>query len=406
MPILDIQRRLTQLGVIRLGRQVPTGKTNRRGEPTFRPEKLDRFRITSADESLIASVAAKYGGTPAPWRGPSGPEWEVITDAKSLPVLVPPQKIDPNYELWGNGFRARLCDGETERQRNAGCLCIRGEDGHVHDFVFGGLCDCGVKRECKPTTRLSLMLAEIPGLGVWKLESHGRNAAAELPMTSDALEASPGPVPATLIVQFVEKKILLNAGKQTEKIEPRSFYVPRLVFDFVTPEQAFSGQIGAAAKAALSSAAGQHAIASAPTPPSGPTVDQLVALVKGAERREQLAALWEDAKRTVAEGDPDLPRLKAAFAAAGERLNPPDQPSPAAAQPPASEVVDAELVDDSGLDANTVWMQIVGEAGKRQWSSSDAERSFTEWMQLDSKAASASQLQTYLTALKNGQVGQ
>lgn len=407
MPILDIQRRLTQLGVIRLGRQVPTGKTNRRGEPTFRPEKLDRFRITSPDQDKIAEIAARYGGTPAQWRGPSGPEWEVITDAKSLPVLVPPQKIDPNYELWGNGFRARLCDGATERQRNAGCLCIRGEDGHVHEFLFGGLCECGEKRECKPTTRLSLMLAELRGLGVWKLESHGRNAAAELPMTSDALEAAPGPVPATLVVQFVEKKILLNAGKPTEKVEPRSFYVPRLVFDFVTPEQAFSGQIGAAAKAALAGGATQHAIGSAPATPTGPTVDQLIALVKEADNREQLAALWEDAKRVAVDGDPDTARLKAAFEAAGERLKRPAEastPQAAVPQPPVDEVVDAELVEDGGLDADTLVMQILGETGKRQWSKSDVDRSFRDWMQTDMAEATVGQLQTYLAALKKGQV--
>jgi Recombination directionality factor-like len=402
MPILDIQKRLTQLGVIRLGRQVPTGKTNRRGEPTFRPEKLDRFRITSPDQAKIAEIAARYGGTPAQWRGPSGQEWEVITDAKSLPVLVPPQKIDPNYELWGNGFRARLCDGGTERQRNAGCLCIQGEEGHIHDFVFGGQCECGEKRECKPTTRLSLMLAAVPGLGVWKLESHGRNAAAELPMTSDALEAAPGPVPATLIVQFVEKKILANAGKNTEKIEPRSFFVPRLVFDFVTPEQAFSGQIGAAAKAALSGRPAQPAIASAP---SGPTVDQLIALVKLAKNRQQLAELWEDAKKVAIDGDPDTERLKIAFADAGARLNPPaEKPAAPVEQPPVDVVVDAEVVDENGPDADTVWMLIVGEAGKRQWSTPDVEQRYRDWMKQDPREASAGQLQTFLTALKNDQV--
>lgn len=404
MPILDIQRRLTQLGVIRLGRQVPTGKTSQRtGKPTFRPEKLDRFRLTSPDQTLIAAVAGLYGGTPAQWQGPSGPEWEVVTGAKALPVLVPPQKIDPNYELWGNGFRERLCDGATERQRGCDCLCLRGSNGHVHEFQFGGLCECGESRACKPTTRLSLMLAEIPGLGVWKLESHGRNAAAELPMTSDALENSPRPVPATLVIQAVEKKVMLNAGKPNEEVKPRSFFVPRLVFDFVTPQQAFSGQIAAVAQAALSGAA-RPAIGSAPA--ESPT-DKLIALVKLAKNREQLSALWVDAREQVPDGDPDLDRLKAAFSAAGERFKPPpaaqQEKSAPVSQAPVDQVVDAELVED-GPDADTVWMQILGEAGKRQWSTADVEQQFRGFLGLEPNAASGGQMQTFLTAMKNGQV--
>lgn len=394
MPILDIQRRLTQLGVIRLGRQVPTGKTNARGEPTFRPEKLDRFRITAPDENLVTAVADKYGGTPAAWRGPSGPEWEVITDAKAMPVLVPPQRIDPNYEQWGKGFRARLCDGETERLRGAACLCVQGPDGHAHDFVFGGLCECGVKRECKPTTRLSLMLAEIPGLGVWKLESHGRNAAAELPMTSDALETAPGPVPATLVVHFVEKKILLNAGKPNEKIEPRSFYVPRLVFDFVTPQQAFSGQLGSAARAALTGVAEERqAIGATPASAPQPSVSEQVdfyQLARDARDPETVRALWKQANQAGALDEPLAGFLKGRVA----NLTVPDEP--------VGDVVDAEMEPDR----DATWFAIVGEADKHGYDQPGIEAKYRERMGHDpiDDAATGWKLTEFLTALKSGDV--
>lgn len=407
MPILDIQKRLTQLGVIRLGRQVPTGRTNRNGDPTFRPEKLDRFRITSPDRNLVEAVAAKYGGTPAQWRGPSGPEWEVITDAKALPVLVPPQKIDPNYEMWGKGFKQRLCDGATERIRNGGCLCIKGIDGHVHDFVFGGLCECGAKRECKPTTRLSLMLREIPGLGVLKLESHGRNAAAELPMSSDALENAAGPVPAMLVVQFVEKKILLNAGTPQEKVDPRSFYVPRLIFDWVTPEQAFGGQIGEAAKAMLTGAASAKAIEAAPDTSaqqqeparSAKTVIQMVRACKNIQQLNDLT----DVARAVDPNDPDLKKLQAEWQRHAAMLTP-TQPAEVRPEPavdaPVGEVVDAEVVDEP--DPAVLWDQII--AAWPTPSTSEMERAFKTHQGVDMPDADGRQLAAFLAAIKSGEV--
>lgn len=408
MPIIDIQRRLTQVGVIRLGHKVPTGNTNRRGEPTYRPAKLDQFRITSPDRGLIEAVAERYRGEVKPWQGTSGPEWEVFTEARELPVLVPPQRIDPNYELWGNGFQARLCDGQTERKRNCPCLCLKGDDGHVHDFQFAeGFCECGATRECKPTTRLSLMLAEIPGLGVWKLESHGRNAAAELPMTSDALENAPGPVPARLLIVKVEKKRLANAGKKTEKIEPRSFFVPKLVFDWVTPRQAFSGQIGAAARTALTGGPEQRqAIGSAPAeqkaeqPAEGKTAAQVLALVKLARNLQQLNGLSADAK-SVDPNDPGLPALQAEWKRRAEMFREADAARESATEhPPVDVIVDAELVDEP--DAGALWNEVVAAS---PWpSTSELERQFKAHQGVAMVDANGHQLAAFLTAIKSGQV--
>src|SRR3990172_7696614 len=45
----------------------------------------------------------------------------------------------------------------------------------------------GDERACKITTLLNVMLPRIPGLGVWRLESHGWNAATVLPGTLEVL---------------------------------------------------------------------------------------------------------------------------------------------------------------------------------------------------------------------------
>jgi hypothetical protein len=161
MAIKTLQARLAQVGVIRLGQKVPTNSGK------LRPEKLETLRFTSPSRKLIDAVAGLYGGEVKPWQANTGPQFEVVTEAKEIPVLVPPQRIDPNMEHWGNGYRDRLCDGETETIRQRPCLCAQMQQG-------GKRVDA--RELCKPTTRMSVMLADVPSLGTWKIESHGWNA--------------------------------------------------------------------------------------------------------------------------------------------------------------------------------------------------------------------------------------
>jgi hypothetical protein len=191
VPIKELQQRLTQVGVIRLGEQ----RMSKNNKPY--PAKLDTFRVTSPSKELVEAVAALYGGQVTAWPdGPGGGQWQVTTKATEIPVHVLPQKIDPNYELWGNGFRSRLCDGETERIRNAPCFCAVDR---AETEANGGTWVRDARRHCKPTTRVSVMLSDVPSLGTFKLESHGWNAAAELPTLAMALlNQVHQPVPAIL----------------------------------------------------------------------------------------------------------------------------------------------------------------------------------------------------------------
>src|SRR3954464_4210914 len=108
MPILGLQQRIRELGRIRMGQVVrgSNGKT--------RPEKLDRFRLTSASRELLEKVAALYGGEVADWTPANGgpAQFEVVTEARRLPILVPPQPVTQWYELWSGGGCQRRCDGE------------------------------------------------------------------------------------------------------------------------------------------------------------------------------------------------------------------------------------------------------------------------------------------------------
>src|SRR4051812_30676897 len=119
MPIIDLQYKLRELGRIRAGEVVATAKGK------HRPSKLDHFRITSHSRRIIEQVAALYGGTPSQWTPQNGSDqqWQVTVTADRIPILVPPQSITQNYELWSGGGAVRRCDGETEQKSGKPCLC-------------------------------------------------------------------------------------------------------------------------------------------------------------------------------------------------------------------------------------------------------------------------------------------
>jgi hypothetical protein len=393
MALRDRQVRWTRVGAIRLGEQVPTGKM-KDGKPTFRPSKLETFRVTSPSQRLVESVQKIHGGTVRPWQSPTGPEFEVITAATEMAVLVPPQKIDPFYEFYDGRHLARRCDGVTETKRQAPCLCKQGDEGHVHDFEYGQCTTCPVRRACKSTTRLSLMIADAQGLGTFKLESHGDNAADELPMLSAALEQANREIPATLLADKRSITVLLNAGRPNEKVEKRNYVVPVLIFDWLTPAQAFGGQIGAAAQAALTGSAPQVAIESkAATNPAEPaqrepeklSAGQVLALAKLVKSIPELQRLWHranesgvltDAVKAELKGygeaieKKNAPAAKPAQSTPAPAAKPAAKPAPAAKpEPPVAEVVDAEIVEDEP-DSRAVWNEVVNLAADQtpRWS--------------------------------------
>jgi hypothetical protein len=163
MPIIDIQRRLAQTGRIRIGEVVHA--TNAQGKAYTRPKKSETFRLTSSSESAIISVAKKYGGNPQIWEdAPAGRQWEVMTESMVLDILIPPESMSFSqyYELWSGGGCQRRCNGAFQVPSEEDCVCDPNN------------------RECKPHTRLSVMLADLPGAGLWRLDTQGWNAANEI----------------------------------------------------------------------------------------------------------------------------------------------------------------------------------------------------------------------------------
>lgn len=220
MPILSLQRRLRESGRIRIGQQVATGNGKRR------PAKLDRFRLTSSDRASIEAAAAIYGGQAEKWPdAPIGDQWQVITETQQMPVVVPPEQMAFSQwnELWSGGGCVRRCDGVTEQLTDQPCMCVAEDD-----------------MQCKPTTRLSVILADLPGLGVWRLETHGYYAATELAGTVEicAAAASRGQLlPAVLRLEQRQVKRITNG-----KPETRNFAVP--ILDIPLRPTSLAGAIG------------------------------------------------------------------------------------------------------------------------------------------------------------------
>ena len=209
MAIIGLQRRIREVGRIRIGVQTDTRSGKRA------PKKLDRFRFTSPDRSVIEAAATIYGGSAQAWDNNGTPQWECISDATELRIALPP---DPNdmawsqfYETWGAGFAQKRCDG-------------------VRDTIRDRACDCDPEaRTCKPTSRLSVLLPDIAGLGLWRLESHGYYAAVELAGAIDLIQQMAGAhsvIPARLRLELREVRRLVN-----NKPTVRKFAVPCIDLD-------------------------------------------------------------------------------------------------------------------------------------------------------------------------------
>jgi hypothetical protein len=229
MPIINLQRKLTEVGRIRLGAKGAKGA----------PTKLETFRLTSKSEDAINAAAAVYGGTVGKWSGPDGQEYELITESKSIAVVVPPgNALSQWYEMWSGGGCQRRCDGEVETLSGGPCLCPT-DQGQRSEASSRG-------QACKPTTRLSVILPEVKTVGIWRLETHGYHAATELAGIAELLErvsANDSYLPATLRLEprsskkggktsryvvpvlavgaTVQEAIAASAGKQIPQVEYR-----------------------------------------------------------------------------------------------------------------------------------------------------------------------------------------
>jgi hypothetical protein len=196
--LLELEHRPVELGRIRLGAKATT-----KGGKEY-PTTLDTWRLTSAQRGYLDAAAGLYGGEVVPW--PDAPDegyWQLVTTVSELRVLIPTslRTVSQAYELWQGGTCERRCDGTTEQFTGGPCLCDP------------------AARECELMTRISIMLPDVPGLGVWRLDTGGWHAATSLPATIELLKSlSSQPwIPAILRLEQRSRKVRDNGQVVTHR---------------------------------------------------------------------------------------------------------------------------------------------------------------------------------------------
>jgi hypothetical protein len=198
---LGLQKRLVEIGRIRLGEKGSKGE----------PKKISHFRLTSRSRPILEAAARIYGGTVRPWAGaPDEGQFELYTESDVLDVMVPPTiaAYSQFFEEWSGGTCNLRCDGRIEQ-------------------ISGKACDHGDHESMRVTTRVSVILPKLPGLGVFRLETHGWNAAATLPSSLELIGAVGRWVPAVIRLEHRSSRTRDEKGK----VLTRRFVVP--VIDLV-----------------------------------------------------------------------------------------------------------------------------------------------------------------------------
>lgn len=165
-PIAEMGRAPEQ-GRIRYGVKTlsQTGKTI--------PRSIRKFRFTSSDMVALDQIAKLYGGQVKPWENGLS---EVVSSAEEIPIVLPPNPLGtgPIYEMWKGSSCVRRCDG---------VLCYTPANTQDGAELLEVPCICNEKEQldCKPTTRLSVILPDVRFGGVWRLDCKGWHGTNELP---------------------------------------------------------------------------------------------------------------------------------------------------------------------------------------------------------------------------------
>lgn len=305
MPIIDLQRRLQEAGRIRLGDKGPKGN----------PRKLETFRLTSSDKTLLDRVGRLYGGTVTPWTAQPG-QYEITTEATALDVIVPPSTMAFSqwYETWSGGGCQKRCDGQWDQVRDAACSCNPDA------------------RECTPHTRLSVLLRDLPSIGVWRLETQGYYAATELLAAVELIQTIGNAgkmLPARL---RLETRTVKRLGEGTKR-----FVVPILDVVATVPELlAAAGAPGGAPALGASTSTGIGAGSPAltpvpvddlPAPPTASIADQVAKPRPRPARANAAAPIPSTGRRPRPSGQIDVAD------AAGREATSVDEPRDAASVP-------------------------------------------------------------------------
>ncbi|MGW2937634.1 recombination directionality factor [Streptomyces sp. NPDC001156] len=330
--IINKQRQARELGRLRTGWSVPNEDASKRP----RPVKSKTWVISSHAAHYVERAAELYGGKVERWQpqGNGAPQFRVITQAEQLEACLPGGDPLSQYnEMWTKGGCQRRCDGETEQLTRQPCRCIA-EFGE--DWYLLRLNPYKKDKVCSATSRLNVVLLDMPDMGVWRAETHSFYASNELAGTVDMVLSGTGGKGLVPVTLRIEPRTRVARG------ETKHFPVVVVEVRGVTPRQALSGPIPTAL--ALNPAlAGDGPLAiEAPRP-------DYLAEAEGALTSDDVRDVWRKA-RDAGHADPrgkcELSQQLAVIAARKDAEAADDHPGPGDQEPDEDGVIDAEVVPD------------------------------------------------------------
>jgi len=284
-------------------------------------------------------------------------------------VIVVKGGLSQWMETWSGGGCVHRCDGQV------------GVDGEPCDP------DDANHLNAKPTTRLSVMLPELEALGVFRMESHGWNSAAEIPAVAELAQFVGELVPAHL--HLVERRVVKDGQTSRFVVPVLDLHIGAQRLREIVAEK--SGQaLPAGGQEALEQ--GQRAAIEAPKT----DVPDYLAQAQAASTVETVQAIWRKAHAAGHLTD----QLAAELKIVGDTLIAAAAPAP---QPDAEGVVDAEIVPDGDEDA--IWQQILNATGQQGMGLSETQEAYASFSGgVSAATATAAELQAFLIHLAGQQV--
>ncbi len=205
MPIkgLSNQVRIPRLGKIHLGYRDP--------DRNFAPVRTPYF-VLPKDNPFIGLLRKAYGDKP-----------------KSLPILIPREDIDQFASQYYRAYsqsRGLICrgDGETAfRMHEPGGTALPAPHAQTVEWLeeyecLGRECPDYQAKRCREVMCLQFMLPEIPGLGVWQIDTGSKNSILNINSMIQVIKAIYGRVtrvPLNLTLEPCEVKNPETGKKQT-----------------------------------------------------------------------------------------------------------------------------------------------------------------------------------------------
>lgn len=366
--IITLQRQARELGRLRAGYTDASGSKPR-------PVRSKTWIVTSHAEHYVRAAADIWGGTPEKWQplGNGAQQWRVITDTPTLDAILPPgDPLSQDYESWSRGGAQRRCDGMTETLSDSPCVC-RAQWGDLFHEVAPR------DQACKITTRLNVILPEMPDIGAWRVETHSYYAANEMAAAVDVIKGAIGADALIPISLRIEQRTRVAQG------QTKQFPVIAVELRGATAGQILSGVVPAAVIAAEQRAAIEAG--------KGMTPEIVLEAAKAATTLAQ----WREAWTAAQTAGILSPALKAALAEIGEALKSSEDEAPDAAPPAIARPAPMRTPDE-------LWADIVNTAGP-EWTMSALEDAFAERSGgVHPSTATAEQLDVFLFDLRTGYV--